>query len=97
MADLYLDAVEVQDDGALGIPVPVLGETHEREASQTPATKRGQTRSVFLADGFKPDEKGRLEAGDTHHDRRLSGFIAEPASRYPPPSRSATLDKSDST
>ncbi|MFI6456993.1 tyrosine-type recombinase/integrase [Streptosporangium amethystogenes] len=69
VADLYLDAVEVQDDGALCIPVPVLDETHEREASQTPATKRGQALPVFIADGFKPDEKGRLETGYTHHDR----------------------------
>ncbi|WP_162795128.1 hypothetical protein [Nonomuraea lactucae] len=58
---LHLDTVEVQDDGALGIPVPVLDKSHQREPSQTPATKRGQARSVFLADGFKPDEEGRRE------------------------------------
>lgn len=73
VADLHLNAVEVEDDGTVGIPVPVLDEAHEREARQAPATKRGQARRVFLPDGLESDEKGRLEAGDAHHDRRLSG------------------------
>jgi hypothetical protein len=35
VAELYLHAVEIKDDRAVGEPLPVLGKTHERIPGQT--------------------------------------------------------------
>jgi hypothetical protein len=54
VAELYLHAIEIKDDRAVGEPLPVLGKTHERIPGQTTPAKRRQARSMFLPNRVQP-------------------------------------------